>query len=156
MLVAPHPRVPLSYRVLFTLLDPLICLHGVYIYLFDHAFVLHSFHPSASAHPDGHTAALLRQLAGVFAMTCYLSATLPRVTADLRVWKALQAGIALLDAAILVSLVGVFADRGVLGEYARWRPEDWGSVAMTAFVFTVRCAFLAEVGFGEGGKVKGA
>lgn len=145
------PKLPSIYLLWFKWLDPLICTWTVYMNLFTQDMVLNTFVPNATRNPAHDT--LFHQMAGNFAALAILSAALPRMTQDLRLWKLLQFSIFVVDLFGLYTVWWNLSTQGRL-ELGAWRGDDWGTVLLTVAATVIRGAFLAEVGFG--GRVKRA
>lgn len=75
-----------------------------------------------------------------------VSAALLRYTDDVNVWRIVQVACLVVDLAYYWSVWRVLGAQGRLS-VATWRPEDWGSVGITAVAGMVRTAFLMGLGF---------
>lgn len=138
--------IPSFYRVFFTIPDPLCALSGVYIFAFDPDTVLSSVNPGHPAH-DPRQAFVFTQVAGHMLGIALLQVALLRYTADLVVWKLVQASILVVDLALLWATAQAYQSQGRLWDLSSWRWEDWVSVGITLTVAVARSAFLAELGF---------
>ncbi|KAF3005891.1 hypothetical protein E8E13_009402 [Curvularia kusanoi] len=145
---SPHPTIPSFYRILFTTIDPILCLWGAYMDFFTPRTVLSS-HILADTPDIGHTMILI-QRGGLLLNLGFLSAVLLRYTQDLKIWHLVEMGLLLGDFAYFPAAFGALKSQGRLWPEA-WRAEDWGAFGVTFAVTLVRLAFLARVGFREGG-----
>ena len=114
-------HIPTFYRIWFTYLDPLIALHATYMNYVTPGFVLNSQIAGAPFDPDYYP--FFQQLGGFLASTAFLSAVLLRATAELRLWKILQAAVLIVDASLLGSIYTS------LRHQSRLRPTDWHGLA---------------------------
>ena len=64
---------------------------------------------------------------------------------DLTVWRCLQASIAIVDVAIIASVLEALNGQGRL-DPSVWRVEEKGTVGLTGFVLLVRLLFLLGIG----------
>lgn len=108
--------------------------------------VLDAYIPSTLSRRDPAHFMLFQQLAANLLMVAFLSVVLLRYTADVKVWKILQASILLVDLALLYSQWDAIGKQGRLS-LDGMRAEDWGCAAITGTVVLVRLLFLAEIGF---------
>lgn len=143
---AEQHRIPVAYRAFFTWVDPLIALSGVYMNLFTPDTVLNAYIPSTLSQRDPAHFMLFQQLAANLLMAAFLSIVLLRYTADVKIWKILQASILLVDLTLLYSLWDAIGSQGRLS-LDGMRGEDWGCAIITGTVVAMRVLFLAEFGF---------
>jgi hypothetical protein len=140
--------IPTFYRIFFPTIDPIVASTGVIGNLFLPGDILKSYNPRAILPPALETEVLLQSSAGFLAGTMVLQIFLLRMRPhDIGVWKALQASIAVVDAAILGSVFRALdkQDRLALKD---WRGLDWINVGVTGTVLAIRLAFCLGVGLG--------
>lgn len=147
-----HP-IPPVYRVFFTILDPAITVWAAYLYLFARPTVLSSVTPTQLLPPPDIQAKLYAplaflfvELAGFFAASAILQASLLRRTTDATVWRHVQAMFLVAELFVLAGTAQAYRAQGRLWSPGTWRPEDWGAIAITAFCALTRAAFLSGVG----------
>jgi hypothetical protein len=121
-------RFPLSYRIFFTYLDPLICLWGAYMDFFDPTLVLSSHIPNLP-HDVGH-AMILKQRGGGMLNFGFVSAVLLRYTTDLPVWRIVQFANLLVDFTYFWGAGEALQRQGRL-DAGKLRVEDWAALAIT-------------------------
>ena len=81
--------IPSFYRLFFSWVDPIMACPGAAMdFVAPHLFLESLAGPTVPY--DSNTIALFHHLGGLYFMVAFLSAVLPRVSADLKVWKALQ------------------------------------------------------------------
>ena len=81
--------IPSFYRVFFAWVDPIMASPGAAMnFVAPHMFLESLASPAVRYDP--HTVALFHHLGGLYFMVAFLSAVLPRMSADVKVWKALQ------------------------------------------------------------------
>lgn len=141
--------IPLTYRIFFQWLDPIICVWGAYMDFFDPRLVLSSHIPNPT--PDIGHAMILKQRGGGMLNFGFVSAVLLRYTYDLNVWNIVQIANFIVDVAYFWAVYEVLNVQGRLS-VSSWRAEDWGAVVITGTAGVMRLAFLARLGFGKGGK----
>lgn len=144
--------IPAFYRVLFTIIDPLLPLGGLVIHTLFPAFTLHSYvaAPVLPAAPE--TQFLLDYTAGFFASLAFLQAVLLRARPhDVTVWKILQASTIFVDIFVVGGFLRSLSAQGRL-DYASWRAEDMQNIFGNAAIGLLRLAFCLGVGLGESGK----
>jgi hypothetical protein len=139
-------QIPGVYRTIFTWVDPLICLHGAYLYFFDRETVIRSFIPNSSRNPAHDM--FFYQMGGNMLCLGALSTFLLRYTSDVGVWKIFQAAEWIVDVAMLWGIYDMLVMQGRLSIGAlRW--EDWACIGITGTAAVVRGLFVAGVGLGR-------
>jgi hypothetical protein len=138
--------IPSVWRIWFATLDPLVALSGVYLNCFNPTEVLNSYSPKAVSPPAIETRVLLDTSSGFLLGTMFLQVVLLRLKSkDVTVWKCLQASIAIVDVAIITSILMALNTQGRV-DPSQWRVQETGSLGLTAFVLTTRVLFLLGVG----------
>jgi hypothetical protein len=141
--------IPSFYRIFFATLDPLLAGTGILTaWLFPRTFLLSYFPDPRIIAPE--TRFTLDAIAGFFASTLLLQVYLLRIRpTDIGVWKAVQASIVIQDFAFLLAFQRVKA-KGGDSSPTKWTLEEWGNLVILVGVATIRLAFLAGVGLGNG------
>lgn len=142
------------YRVWFTWVDPLTLVPTVYAIIFMPEFMLDGLIPAEMSSVNPDQAFLFHQLAALYAFIAIISAGVLRASPDLKVWRIVQAGILVVDLAIIASFYVSLEQQGRL-ELAKWRGQDWGNIGFTGTVAIIRSLFLAGVGVGGTAAIKG-
>ncbi|KAI1082169.1 hypothetical protein F5B20DRAFT_532347 [Whalleya microplaca] len=138
-------RIPLIYRIIFTWIDPLLCLQIVYLNWAAPDAVMATFLPDSKAeyHPD--LAPLFHLIATSFMLTGLFSAILLRYSQDVNLWKVTQFCIWLVDVSLVVSRGLSLRDQG--GWVALQQAENWGSNDFVGLgLLVVRSLFLLGIG----------
>ncbi|GJN75357.1 hypothetical protein PLICBS_009456 [Purpureocillium lilacinum] len=138
--------VPRPYVLFFLYLDPLTALYGAWLHLATPSVAATAMAPSAAHDPS--QAFVYRQAGGLALAVAALAAALPRLSTDLRVWRALQAALLLADAAALSGAYEALRVGGRLGSTSTWTDDDVGVVGSYAVITLVRALFVLGVGFG--------
>ncbi|KAJ6438464.1 hypothetical protein O9K51_09056 [Purpureocillium lavendulum] len=150
--------VPLAYVLFFKYMDPLTALYGAWLHLATPAEAARALAPGAAHDPA--QAFVYRQAGGLALAVAALAALVPRVSTDLRVWRALQASLLLADAAALSGAYEALRRGGRLWPLdvgGRWTDDDVAVVGSYAVITLVRALFVLGVGFAREGKTdKGA
>ncbi|UNI18863.1 Beta-mannosidase [Purpureocillium takamizusanense] len=140
--------VPRAYVLFFLYLDPLTALYGAWLHLADPSAAATAMAPRAAHDPA--QAFVYRQAGGLALAVAALAAAVPRLSTDLRVWRALQAALLLADA---VALSGAYEALRVGGRLtpapASWTDDDVAVVGSYVGITLVRALFVLGVGFGE-------
>lgn len=146
--------VPAFYRVLFTFIDPIFCLMGLGLHLFDPTNTLRGYSPSFLNPPTIETVHLLDSMAGFFAMLAVLEGVLLRArSTDVAVWRIFQASASLLDILMVFGAVRALTVEGRL-DWRVWRGDDWRLVVGNAAMGLARVACAFGIGMRSEGKSK--
>jgi len=138
----PHP-IPLLYRFIFTILDPLLATTGIFTTFFLPSTFLKSYFPHPTLTPE--TRLCTDGLTGFFASILVLQLVLlPMKSRDVGVWKTVQAAIVLTDFGLLAG----FVREGRLSP-GSWTVMEWGNLVILGGAAVVRLSFLAGVGFSK-------
>ena len=148
--------IPPFYRHFFTTFDAIGALTGVLGNFFTPAPILDSYNPNAQIPPSLETRLLLDSSAGFLLGTMFLQTVLLRLRPrDLTVWRCVQTMIGIVDVVLLGSFTRTLNEQGRLNP-GMWRGMEWMNMLFTAFVLSIRVAFLLGVGVGGGVKAKDA
>lgn len=137
--------IPLYYRLFFTYFDPLVGLWSFYLGLFNPTLLFHSQVPDAIP-LDPHAAPFVMQIGGYLGGLALLTAVLLRYTADVAVWRIVEASILVVDCSLLCSAYASLNYQGRLTSFEMWRPADWGTIGVTGLALVTRASFIAGVG----------
>ncbi|KAI0000264.1 hypothetical protein F4779DRAFT_622538 [Xylariaceae sp. FL0662B] len=138
-------HIPLIYRIIFTWIDPILCLQIVYLNWATPDAVMTTFLPHATVgyHPD--LAPLFHLIASSFMLTGLFSAVLLRYSQDVNIWKVTQFCIWVVDVSLVVSKAVWLRDHG--GWDALQQAENWGSNdAIGVGLFVARLLFVLGIG----------
>lgn len=140
------PHVPLLYRVLFLYIDPLLSTTGIIFPLFQPAFFMTSLAPRTTAdiyHPK--TEVVYTNLAALYFFVTFVAAVIPRISADLKVWKTLIWGIVGCD---LIMLYGNYRHMGseLFTQPGLWNSSEWTNNGILLGFGVIRVAFLMGIG----------
>ena len=114
--------------------------------------VVNAFVPSTIAPRNPYFDFMLQQLGGALTMLALIDIVLLRYTADVNIWKILEAAVLVYDFSLLYSNYYALVQQGRLSFGAlRW--EDWGDIAITGQAVVVRIVFLLAVGLSKKDKV---
>ncbi|KAH8885602.1 hypothetical protein GQ53DRAFT_350775 [Thozetella sp. PMI_491] len=133
------------YRIWFTWVDPLITWMTVVLALVNPDLVMDSALPDGVSLRNPDNDFLLQQIAALFAFMGVITTFLLRASADIKVWNIVQAGILLVDVALLVILYITLGHHDRL-DPATWRASDWANVLITVWVALLRSLFLMGIG----------
>ncbi|KAI9897650.1 hypothetical protein N3K66_007506 [Trichothecium roseum] len=139
-------HVPFAYTFFFSNLDPLVALYGVYLNFAAPETAVSSVAPGSAYDP--RQAFLFHQAGGLALAVSVFSAALPRLSADLSVWRAFQFALLLSDFAGLSGMYFSLESQGRLRP-ADWTGDDVGAGGSYAFLTVLRLAFLLGVGFAK-------
>jgi len=138
-------HIPAIYRIVFTIIDPLIASWGAYLNLFTPAFAVNAVVP-ATLSPDVPLHHFLNhQIAGGLLVCVVSDIFLLMQTSEIWIWKRIQAGQLLYDFVILWSTWYSLGQQGRLS-VASLRVEDWGGIAIVGTVAVLRTAFCLGIG----------
>ncbi|KAF1949625.1 hypothetical protein CC80DRAFT_257221 [Byssothecium circinans] len=142
------PSIPLAYRLLLLYIEPVMAFNGAVLCIFNPRLFLNTFSPNLSYAPSNQI--VYDQLAATYALFAFNQAIVLRVSKDIRVWKAIVAGILLCDC------IHVWAGWKVMVQDGNtmpqgWRPEDWVAVLALAVPMALRSGLLFGVGVGKTG-----
>lgn len=141
-------RIHPFYHACFKYMDPLVLAPTVYAAIFDPELMLHSFIPASLSTYNPDQGFLFHQLGALFGFVALVQGGVLRVSDDVKVWKAINAAVLVVDFAMLASLYVSLKqqDRLHLGSL---RAGDWGNFFFTAWVTLIRIFFLAGVGVSD-------
>ncbi len=152
---SPHP-IPLTYRILFTYIDPLFCLLGFTTHLFAPTNTMAGYSDYAITPSAPSTIFLLDNMAGFFGMLFVLEGVLLRYvrSRDAGVWRVVQAGGVVVDVCMVVGAVKMLSSEGRLMDVGNWRGDDWKNVVGNVAMGVFRAGVALGVGMegGEDGK----
>ena len=150
-----HP-IPLTYRILFTYIDPLFCLLGFGTHLFAPTTTMTGYSDYAITPPNPSTVFLLDNMAGFFAMFFILEGVMLRYVKDrdVAVWRCVQAGGVLVDVCMSVGAVKMLSAEGRLMNVGAWRGDDWKNLVGNVVFGVFRAGVALGIGLG-GGEGKG-
>ncbi|RDW74855.1 hypothetical protein BP6252_05997 [Coleophoma cylindrospora] len=136
------PIKPLYYYW-FTIVDPILAVIAILSSLFDPASLLLSLTPRATL-PRPEVSILLAALAGAYACLLVLHwfVLRPRPN-DVALWKSVQAGQALFEAAKLAGVCWAIS----IGEGVS--TQVWINIGITASLIVFRIGFLLDMGNGK-------
>ena len=147
-------KIPVFYRVWFTIVDPVLSLIGVFGNLLTPTAILDFYTPTSAAPPATETILLLDTVAGFFACLTFLQLVLLRARPDdLVVWCSLQCSTLLVDVAMLGAIARALSREGRI-DWNGWRAEEWTNIGITSGVLIIRLVFLTTTGVGAQGKIK--
>ncbi|KAK4188758.1 hypothetical protein QBC35DRAFT_185410 [Podospora australis] len=138
--------VPLITRLYLTILEPLMCLNGVYLTLF-HPSEYHSKITRfglASFSPENQF--LYTQLAAAWLVFGFNEAIVLWLVDDLRVWKLLCIGMLLSDAVYFVSSVEAVGGWERFSAIGEWDAFDWSVFIMAVIATLMRLVVLGVNG----------
>lgn len=161
-------HIPPFYRIFFLYIDPLICLSGIYLSLFDQpTFLLNGVpsrllptYPSGTSqeeHPNGDPLishflfSIGSYSIGILSLQILLLHQVKDAPAGLnvKIWKILEFAILLVDLGLLAA-GGVSVDASRRTEEAwgvgSWTSGDWTNNGILGAVALIRTAFLLNVG----------
>jgi hypothetical protein len=143
--------IPSTYRVFFTIIDPILCTGGIITtWIFPQMF-LQSFFPHPTITPE--TRLSLDVNAGFFSAILVLQICLLRVRPnDITLWQVVEAAILLTDVATLAGFARVASSEGRLG-LGSWTLYEWSDNVILTVAVLIRTAFVLGVGL-KGGKGK--
>jgi len=138
--------IPLFYRAIFTVLDLLLPLFGIYAHTVAPALVLKGWTPTHASPPAIDTYLLSDALAGFFASLAFLQIFLlwPKPN-DWVVWRAMQGATLLTDIFMLGGFYRALRSEGRLDTHL-WRAEDYSNIGGYAVISIIRVAFLLGIG----------
>lgn len=142
------------YRLWHLYTEPFSAVYGAVMCARSPLVYLSVMSPAANrSHYHPELQVIFDQLAATYLLFAFNQAVVLRmVDGNLRVWRALLAGMLICD---LVHIRGTWlslSQAGVLADLAQWRPSDWVNVVLLIIPVLLRGAFLAGVGVSEGGK----
>ena len=147
-------NVPAFYRIFFAWLDPILAAPGACInFIAPQRFL--GMLAGPIVHFDPNTVGPYHHLGGLYLMLAFLSATIPRTTSDIRVWKLLQWGILIVDFASISGLYTTLNAQNRLSVSAMTQ-DDWQWAILTPILILIRSCFIAEVGFSRSTQKKRA
>jgi hypothetical protein len=147
--------IPSIWRIWFATLDPLIAFSGI-LAIINPVDYLPTYGPTPEVQiPLAlETQFLLYPTIGFLLGIMFLQIVMLRLRShDVTVWKCLQASIAIVDVAMIASLVHLLRLQGK-GDPALWWPGECTSVVVTGVVLVSRVLFLVGVGLGSGAAVE--
>ncbi|KAH8171265.1 hypothetical protein LIA77_08032 [Sarocladium implicatum] len=139
------PSVHSFYRIWFTWVDPAAIVPTVYFLLVDPTPYMNALIPSSMSVANPDHAFLFHALAALYAFLAVQLIVTLRITDDIKVWSVFQAGILMVDFALIASQYVCIKQQGRL-HMEGLRHEDWGAFIFTALVAVIRIAFLTGIG----------
>ncbi len=139
--------IPSFYRILFTIIDPVLCTGGIITCALLPRTYLTSYISNPIISPE--TKISLDVNAGFFAATLVLQLFLLRSRPnDVGIWKTVQAATVLTDFAALGAFVRV---AGVQGRSApgNWTLMEWSNNVVLGVLAIIRTAFVLGIGVRE-------
>ena len=133
------------YRIWFTWVDPAAIVPTVYFLLVNPAVYMSALIPPSMSTPNPDHALLFHSMAALYAFLGLQLIVLLRITDDLKVWRVFQAGILMVDFALMASQYVSLEQQGRL-HLKGIRGDDWAAFIFTALVAVIRIFFLAGVG----------
>ena len=145
-----HP-IPLTYRIIFTIVDPLFCILGFATHLFAPATTMQGYSTRARIPPLPETVWLLDNMASFFAMLFVLEGVLLRYAKprDVVVWRYVQAAGVMVDLFMVVGAVKLLSAEGRLMDVGNWRGDDWKNLVANAVMGLFRLAVALGIGMGK-------
>lgn len=142
--MAAEKHIPLFYRIIFTFVDPFVAFITGYLILFHRDQVLGMLSPLFVPRYEAYDP-LLWQVAGGYWITSIMQGLLLRQTNDIKIWKAANFAVLVMDLLILGSM---WEMRGPPHNLAQGMvSRDWGNAIGAGAFAALRIAFLLEVGF---------
>ncbi|KAI1640130.1 hypothetical protein F4809DRAFT_665516 [Biscogniauxia mediterranea] len=151
--------LPLTYRFLFLIAEPLAALTCAYhahfrqdAYLRGITTLTSTSTPSSPSEVPPATSAALSQLAAQYLLAALAEALVLRSTGDLAVWRTLVAALLAADLARLYALAPGAGGPGwdIYWDARAWGALAWACVPLVYVCALARVAFLCGVGFGTG------
>ncbi len=145
--MASRAEIPLVYRALFLYFEPLAAFGGA---IQSHFLPLEFLSTFLVAPPSAVSAdyqIIFDQLAATYLLFAWNEAVVLRLTADLKIWKAIIFGILMCD------LVHLYGSLGALGPEIFWNPalwrwQEWLNFSMLYVPGALRLSFLFGIGLG--------
>ena len=110
-------EVPTFYRLVFLWLEPCFALAGSFMAAVLPTLYLHTMAPHASY--DSRYQVVLDQVAALYLLFAFNEAVVLRITSELKVWKAILAGI------IICDIVHIYGTACALGSATFLDPLSW-------------------------------
>lgn len=136
------------YKIWFKWLDPLVLAPTVYTTIFKPEVMLDSFIPARLSSYNPDQGFLLHQIAALFSFVAIVEGGVLRATNDLKVWRVVNAGVLVVDLAMLASLYVSLKQQDRLS-FEHMRGADWGNFAFTSLVTCIRLSFLSGLGVSD-------
>lgn len=136
------------YHIWFKWIDPLVLVPTVYMAVYSPEVMLDSFIPAHLSTYNPDQGFLLHQLAALFAFIGIVQGGVLRATNEISVWRVINAGILVVDIAMLASLYVSLKQQDRLAMEGM-RANDWGNFIFTTLVTSIRVAFLTGIGVGK-------
>ncbi|TWU73900.1 hypothetical protein ED733_003419 [Metarhizium rileyi] len=147
--VTASSSIPLPYRLLLTVLEPLFAANGAMLVFRAPAHYLSMMTRHAAAATAGPTF-LYTSLGGSWLYFAFVEAVVMRVCDDLRLWRLLCAGMLLSDAVFCHSVAQAVGGWAAWAGLSAWTLDDhlvfWGTVPF----IVVRVLVVLGVGLDEG------
>ncbi|KAI0603542.1 hypothetical protein F4775DRAFT_38176 [Biscogniauxia sp. FL1348] len=147
--------LPLTYRFLFLIAEPLAALACAYHAHFRQDAYLRGITTATTSSPSPEalpaaTSAALSQLASQYLLAALAEALVLRSTGDLAVWRTLIAALLAADFARLYALAPASGAGGldIYWDARAWSAVGWACVPLVYVCVVARVAFLCGVGFG--------
>ena len=123
-IVSAKASLPVIYRLILTVIEPLLATSGVLLAFFNPADYLATMtRGSVSYAPE--TAFLYTELGGAWLHFAFIEAVVLRAFDDLRLWRVLCVGMLLSDAAYFHSAAQGVGGWGPWLALAEWTASDW-------------------------------
>lgn len=142
-MLSTDPYIPFAYRGLLLYLEPFFAFNGSMLCLFAPDVFLNTYSPTLRYSPDSQI--IYDQLAATYLLFAFNQLVVLRITNDLRVWKAIVAGILVCDTVHLWAGLKVMGIELFMSPWM-WRLEDWIAMLTLLIPVSMRVAFLSEVG----------
>ncbi|KAE9365464.1 hypothetical protein N431DRAFT_420643 [Stipitochalara longipes BDJ] len=141
-----NSHIPLFYRVFFLYIDPLFCLSGIYLCLFDHAAYLELGVPRAlTRHSASPLTSHLITVLGAWSVSIFaLQTLLLQQYRDVKLWKIFMFAILLTDLGMVYAVYE--ADPVMATSVSKWESGEWTNHGILGLVIVMRTAFLLGVG----------
>lgn len=143
-------RLPLLYKIYFCFYEPFTALNGAYLLYFKPATYLRMTHSpgpayAADAVPES-TIHVATHLVALYILFALIEATVPRVTADMKVYKTLLMCYLACDAVYISTLVGTGGSPKYWISPWLWDLTAWGNFGSSWAAPIMRTLFLLDVG----------
>ena len=141
--------IPAFYRFMFLWFEPFWAFNGSTMAAFLPTLYLETMAPHATY--DARYQVLLDQVAALYLLFAFNEAVVLRVTGEVKVWKAILAGIVVCD------IIHIYGTACALGSTTffdplSWRSYDWFNICFLFGMIPVRLGFILETGFSRKSK----
>jgi len=136
--------IPFFYRFMFLWFEPFWAFNGAIMSALLPELYLKTMAPHATYNPQYQV--LLDQVAALYLLFAFNEAVVLRITGDVKVWKAILAGIVVCD------VIHIYGTARALGPTMflhpiTWRSYDWFNICFLLGMAPVRLGLIFEVGF---------